>query len=265
MNILANKIRFFVFLVAAVLLSGCATQTRAPQIDSKTNTQTRQKPQQIEPPKPQPQASILQGEILGINDSETNSPIGRFDFKNFSYPSPRGWQDADGKEFTLSNGRRELTEEKIGMEYVATKYGDVTGDGQDEAFVILRVKTGGSAIPQIVYLYEWRNRKPELLWYFRTGDRADGGLKRVYEKKGDLVIELFGRDRYIFDQMETKKIVGDEQQLCCPTHFTRNFYKKKGNRFVLEGKRLTYSLENKDAEPQKNMNEKRLEENRGSR
>ncbi|NNE97985.1 MAG: hypothetical protein HKN25_03080 [Pyrinomonadaceae bacterium] len=219
----------------------------------------------VDSPKPQPKATILQGEILGINDSETDSPIGSFDFRNFSYPSPRGWQDADSKQFSLKNGQRELTDEKIGMAYVATKFGDVTGDGQDEAFVILRVKTGGSAIPQIVYIYEWRNKRPELLWYFRTGDRADGGLKRVYEKNGDLVIELFGRDRYIFDQMETKKIVGDEQQLCCPTHFTRNVYKKKGHRFVLEGKRLTYSLEDKNAEPEKNMNEKRLEENRESR
>lgn len=252
-------------VIPAALISGCASSTKAPPTKQSNKEKPIANTQENPPPRPQPQASILQGEILGINDSETASPIGRFDFKNFSYPSPRGWQDADGKNFMLKNGQRELTEEKIGMKYVATKYGDVTGDGQDEAFVILRVNTGGSAIPQIVYIYEWRNRSPELLWYFRTGDRADGGLKRVYEKNGDLAIELFGRDRYIFDQMETKKIVGDEQQLCCPTHFTRNFYRKKGNRFVLEGKRLTYSLEDKDAAPQKNMNEKRLEENRESR
>jgi predicted dehydrogenase len=151
------------------------------------------------------------------------------------------------------------------MSYVTTKFFDVTGDGEDEAFVILKVGTGSITIPQIVYIYEWKEGKPDLIWYFRTGDRAAGGLKRIYGDEGNLVVELFGRDRYIFTQMETSKIVGDEEHVCCPTHFTRTIYKRQGKRFVLQGDRLTFSLEDTDAEPVRNMNDKKLKEERGSK
>ncbi|MCB1023252.1 MAG: hypothetical protein KDB79_02610 [Acidobacteria bacterium] len=214
---------------------------------------------------PKPAISPLQAEILDDKNSKTESPIGQYDFRNSTFPLPRGWEDIDSKEVTLVNGIREMTEDKIGMAYVTTKYFDVTGDGVDEAFVILKVSTGSITIPQIVYIYDWKDDEPNLLWYFRTGDRSDGGLKRIGMEDGKLLIELFGRDRYIFTQMETGKIIGDEERLCCPTHFTRTLYKHEGNNFRLDGDRWTYSLEDKDAEPEKNMNEVKLEEERGTK
>ena len=120
---------------------------------------------------------------------------------------------------------------RIGMSYVTTKYLDVTGDGQDEAVVILKVETGGAAIPQLVYVYEWKDGKPELLWNFRTGDRADGGLKDIRVENGELVVELYGQDRFLLGETETGKITGDEEQLCCPIFFTRTFYKWNGKTF----------------------------------
>src|SRR5437870_13403139 len=81
---------------------------------------------------------------------------------------------------------------RIGLSYVTTKYLDITGDGQDEAVVVLKVETGGSAIPQIGYIFGWKNNQPQLLWMFRTGDRADGGLKDIRVENGELIIELYG-------------------------------------------------------------------------
>ncbi|MCV4614916.1 hypothetical protein OFM04_33990, partial [Escherichia coli] len=69
--------------------------------------------------------------------------------------------------------------------------------GAKEAVVILKIETGGSAIPQLVYIYKWKDEKPELLWNFRTGDRADGGLKSIRAENGELIVELFGRDRFL--------------------------------------------------------------------
>ncbi len=201
-------------------------------------------------------------QIIDSNNTETESPLKNIDFTNFSYPLPRGWQDADGGEVVLQDGKRPVTEERIGMQYLTTHYFDVTRDDEDEAFVILLVDTGGSAIPLIVYIFGWKDNEPVPLWYFRTGDRADGGLKRIFPNAGDLGVELFGRDRYIFNQMETSKIVGDEQQLCCPTHFTRTTYVYKGNSFQLNGDRLTYSTADPNSPPQLNLNEKKLEEER---
>jgi hypothetical protein len=205
--------------------------------------------------RPSPEVPVAELELVDKRNSRTDSAIGKFDFKNFTYPLPRGWQDADGGELTLVDGRRRTTEEKIGMEYLSTKYFDATGNGEDDAVVILRIGTAGSAIPHIVYLFEWKEGEPNLIWYFRTGDRADGGLKNIYPDGGDVAVELFGKDRYIFGEMETLKITGDEVQLCCPTHFTKTKYKWRNGSFYMDGDRLTYPVGNSDAEPVVNMGE----------
>ena len=197
----------------------------------------------------------------------TNSPIGQFDFKNYTYPLPQGWKDADG-EVVLENGNSEVIindeERKLGAKYIKTKFGDINGDGQDEAIVIIKLETGGSALPQVVYFFEWKDAQPNLITHFRTGDRADGGLRDLKVENGELVVELYGQDRYIFGEIETMKIIGDEEDLCCPTYFTRTHYKLNGNRFAMQGKRETYSVADPNAPPIENMGEKKLEEERNA-
>ncbi len=252
--------KLYLIIAMFLFVSACIDQTETSQVLPKKSSVEKKQTEKTE----KSNNPDLQAEILNEENSKTDSPLGRFDFTNFTYPSPRGWQDIDGNEFTLENGKRQMSEEKIGMGFVTTKFFDVTGDENDEAFVILKVLTGSITIPQLVYIYEWKNEQPELLWYFRTGDRSDGGLKRIYHEDGNLAIELFGPDRYIFNQMETTKIVGDEQDLCCPTHFTKTVYKYEGGTFKLQGDRWTFSLEDKNKEPIKNLNDKQLEEERGS-
>jgi hypothetical protein len=217
----------------------------------------------------------LQAELTDDRDKTTDSPIGKFDFKNYTYELPRGWQNPDGTtDITLTNGKatpyagkvsedmsdeekvEAKTRRRIGMSYVAAKYLDVTGDGQDEAIVILKVETEGSAIPQIGYVFTWKDGRPELIWPFRTGDRADGGLKDVRSENGMMIVELYGQDRFILGQTETGKVTGDEEQLCCPLFFTRSSYKWNGTSFLMQGKRLTYSMTDKTASPLENYGEK---------
>ena len=202
---------------------------------------------------PTPQIPNLQIEILDNRYKTTDAPIGKIDFTNFTYPFPRGWQDIDSREFTLENGKRPVSADKIGMSYLTTKFFDATGDGEDEAFVILKIDTAGSAIPQIVYVFTMKEDEPQLIWHFRTGDRADGGLKDIRLENGEVVVELYGQDRYILGEGETLKITGDEEQICCPTFFTRSRYKWNGSNFRLEGRRLTYSIADKNAPPIENM------------
>ena len=226
-----------------------------------------------DPPAPASPFPDLQAELLDRRNKTTSSPLGNIDFKNFTYPLPRGWQNPDGSDLVLTNGwiepisvdtdigmdPDEIAERKarrrIGASYVTTKFLDVSGDGQDEAVVILKIETTGWAIPQIVYIYEWKDEKPELIWYFRTGDRADGGLKDIRVENGQLVVELYGQDRFLLGETETGKITGDEEQLCCPTFFTRTFYKWNGRNFQMQGKRLTYSVADPHAPPQENLGE----------
>ncbi len=224
-------------------------------------------------PKPSPTPAVpnLQAELTDERNKTTTAPIGNFDFKNYSYALPRGWENRDGSEIALVNGRvapisadisEKMSDEekagarairRIGLSYVTTKYLDATGDGQDEAIVILKIETSGAAIPQVVYVFTWKDGKPELIWPFRTGDRADGGLKDIRMEDRLLTVEIYGQDRFLLGQTETGKITGDEEQLCCPTYFTRTAYKWNGNVFQMQGKRLTYSVANPNAAPVENL------------
>ena len=261
-------------IAVAVLLFTAACGTPPPQeqiIHAEAPNPASSEPVSSEPEAaPSPQVPNLQAEILDDRGKTSHSPLVTVDFKNFTYPLPRGWQHQDGDEITLTGGKlqpkfknieEEMTpeekaaaraERRIGMSYVTTKYFDVDADGLDEAAVIVKIETGGAAIPQLVYVYAWKDEKPELIWNFRTGDRADGGLKDIRAENGELVIELYGQDRFLLGQTETSKITGDEEQLCCPLFFTRSFYKWNGRNFQLQRKRLTYEVANLSAPPLEN-------------
>lgn len=249
---------FFLLLVFSVLFSGCETSEveKVQEVSNPTLANANKQIKNLQTPK----LPNLQTEIFDGKNKTTASSLGKFDFKNYVYPLPHGWHDADGKEATLLNGGRRMSEDRIGLSYAATKFGDVTGDGEDEAFVILKIETAGSAIPQIVYIFTLLTDEPELIWYFRTGDRADGGLKDLRSEGGELVVELFGQDRYILGEVETSKITGDVEQLCCPIFFTRTRYKWNGKNFQLQGKRETFSIEDKSAPPVNNKNDALIEE-----
>ena len=252
MKILLALKAVFLLSGAAFLFSACGGKTENSDPDTNNAIEIVSTPTP-DSPSPAPKFPNLQAELLDNRDKTTAAPLGSFDFKNYTYPLPRGWQDADGKEAALENGLRRGGEKTIGLSYVTTKYFDVTGDSQDEAFVILKILTAGSAIPQSVYVFTWKDDKPALIWNFRTGDRTDGGLKDLRTENGELVVELYGRDRYILGDSETMKITGDEEQLCCPDSYTQTFYKWNGSAFRVDGKRKTYSLTDKSAAPQENL------------
>lgn len=263
-----RRLSIIIYLIAAASCSRRVENVNAPVAPT---------PEPTIAATPAPTAALpnLQSELLDDRNKTTTSPVGKFDFKNYSYELPRGWQNPDGTaEVTLKNGHLDPVEKdtsetmddeqkaaakaqrRIGMSYVTTKYFDVTGDGQDEAAVVLKIETGGSAVPQIVYLYSWKNGTPELLWTFRTGDRADGGLKDLRGENGDLIVELYGQDRFILGGVETGKITGDEEQLCCPTFFTRTIYKWNGSTFLMQGKRLSFSMRDPSQPPLENHGDK---------
>jgi hypothetical protein len=148
------------------------------------------------------------------------SPIRLVNFDNISYPNFPDYSDPNGRKkkyVTLKPGEG-------GPNFI--NYGDITGDGIEEAMVALGIDNHGSAIPDYVYVFAIENGKPKLMWDFETGDRADGGLRNVYADNGQLVIELFGKDRVIGGQLYR-----GEEGLCCPSSFTRTRYKWTGKRF----------------------------------
>jgi hypothetical protein len=262
-------------VVIAFLLFGSACQKQSDTSEVRAGAAPSSVPSSFERSDQRPASTTpnLQAELLDDRNKTSSSPLASFDFRNFSYPLPHGWQNPDNSDAILSNGHlapvsvdihEEMSDEekasarsarRIGLSYLTTKYLDVTSDGQDEAFVILKIETTGSAIPQIVYVFTWKDGRPELIWYFGTGDRADGGLKDIRSENGSLIVELFGQDRFLLGETETHKITDDEEQLCCPTYFTRTSYKWNGKNFLIDKDRWTYSVADPKAQPQRNLGE----------
>jgi hypothetical protein len=142
-------------------------------------------------------------------------------FKNFEYPFAiaKGWPHQlewqnlnERNKVTLVDGRwsepaDDPNEPFSGLILESVKFGDVTGDGQSSAIVVLRYDTGGTQYSHYVYIFSLRGNRTKLLAYFHSGDRASFGLYRVYPANGNLVVELF----------DPRRRQGD----CCSNGFVR--------------------------------------------
>lgn len=149
-----------------------------------------------------------------------SSSVRSVDFGNFTYAWPADYAvgKRSARNFTLKSGELQMTNHQVGVSLTKVIYGDVTGDGVEEAIVAMSIRTGGSAIPGIVYVFAFRSGLPSQLWSFSTGDRADGGLRETYSEDGKLVVEVFGPKR---------RDEADGQ----PKRFTRSRYAWKNQRF----------------------------------
>lgn len=158
------------------------------------------------------------------------------DFENFTFPAATVYGEG-GKSFTLKARKYEgLQDGGDGSESVSlvdTVYGDVTGDDNEEALVVLTMGVRGTAIPYYVYVYAAGRGGPKLLWSFYAGERGDGGLRRVYAEGGALVVELYGRDRVVDGGTSAGE---DNVGVCCPKFYTRSRYVWRGRRFRLGAK-----------------------------
>ncbi len=105
----------------------------------------------------------------------------------------------------------------------AVSYGDLDGDGTEEAVVALNYTTGGTANWDYVYVYKLDGSKVSLLARLQSGSRADGGLVRAFVRHGLLVMDFADAD----------KRAGD----CCSEGYIRVEYRWRDGVFVEEGER----------------------------
>jgi hypothetical protein len=155
-----------------------------------------------------------------------HSPIRSVDFENFTY------HEIDSRRtFTLVNGRQPTEADPHSL--VDIVYGDVTGDGNEEAMVVHSQSTRGTAIPFYVYIYTIEDNKARPIWSFYAGERGDGGLRQISAINGELLIELYGRDRVVNGGTSVKE---DNVGVCCPRFYTRSRYEWRARRFRLKEK-----------------------------
>ena len=153
--------------------------------------------------------------------------IHKVDFKNFTY-QPEFCGGEDRNNITVKNG--EYAEEKdmdgwvdrLYFSIYGVTYGDLNGDGSDEAVVLSVCNTGGTGNFTEAYIYSMRDGSPVRLVTLEGGDRADGGLRKAEVSKGLLIVE--------------SNDPGEYGGACCPEIVVTRSYKLKGRTLEETGK-----------------------------
>jgi hypothetical protein len=98
--------------------------------------------------------------------------------------------DLAGQEVQLHDGEHRATgPDDWNVSRVEVSYGDLTGDGREEAAVVVRFDGGGSGSFSSGFVYALAAGEPTLLARFDGGDRADGGILEATVSGAELVVE----------------------------------------------------------------------------
>src|SRR6476469_8393849 len=152
--------------------------------------------------------------------------IHSIDFKNFTY-SPFCAGD-DPETLTVKNG--EFSKETPQDGYVDRlyfnvsdiAYGDLNGDGRDEAIVLTVCNTGGTGNFSEGFVFTMKGAKATMTGRIPGGDRAYGGLRSSRVEKGLLLVD--------------SNDPGKDGASCCPELILTTTYKLGGNKLTKVGK-----------------------------
>jgi hypothetical protein len=151
------------------------------------------------------------------------------DFRNLTYPhrvaeygpsSVRWRVPTNPSQVRLRDGRwAEPDQGPIfsGLTLEETLFGDLTGEGGEEAIAVLRYDRGGTMTWHVLYLFAWQGNSPKVIAVLHAGDRSDRGLSHVVIENGQLVVELYD------PTLQTG--------LCCSSGILRTRYQWNGRTF----------------------------------
>jgi hypothetical protein len=130
----------------------------------------------------------------------------------------------EGTTITVTNGVFERTDEddRAYFKVLEVVYGDLTGDGADEAVVLTICNTGGTGQFSDGLVYTVRSGALVLLTTLGVGDRADGGIHNVAVENGVLRVERYG--------------TGEGGGACCPQVIDSQAFQWNGKKFVPKGR-----------------------------
>jgi len=116
------------------------------------------------------------------------------DFRNFSYrPVCLNWGEVH-ETVKVKDGSFSRKDPNDPVTFVVTDvvYGDLNGDGMDEAVVLATCNSGGSGWFDEAFIYVMKSSKPVMVLRVLGGDRAAGGIRAVRIEGGLLLIERLG-------------------------------------------------------------------------
>ncbi|MBK9030756.1 MAG: hypothetical protein IPL61_05350 [Myxococcales bacterium] len=97
-------------------------------------------------------------------------------------------------------------------------FGDVTGDGVEEALIVSVYNGGGTGQFDGVDAYGLRDGQPVVIGHLPGGDRGDGGLYDIKVEGGAVVVE--------------RMMSGPEDGACCPSKLQVERWAWQGGAFV---------------------------------
>jgi hypothetical protein len=178
----------------------------------------------------------------------TAAPAGNtvhdIDWLNFTYRAGIGEME---EQYTVVDGELEFAYDMEGNrvapdyepanpdEYIergyfqvaAPEFGDLDGDGADEALIISVHNTGGTGQFDAITVYTMRDGGPAILGHIPGGDRGDGGISSASIADGAVVVE--------------RMMSQEGDGACCPSKAQHERWTFQGGAFVEDesARRLT--------------------------
>lgn len=189
-----------------------------------------------------PSISYSQRRSGPSRNPNVGNSIRRVDFRNFTYPL----DDYNARNYRTNNVRvrngrfifnRKSDYGPDGFEVTKIIYGDLTGDGQEEAAVSTAVGfidsgTASASPATYAYIYTMENGRPVLLKVF---DAVDSVAAKYYQNHyRDNTFLLWGG----VTKIERGVLVVESQSgsgRCCPEYEVTMRFRWDGQRFVLAG------------------------------
>lgn len=160
--------------------------------------------------------------------------IRKVDFQNFTYTPSCSGEDDKPEKITVKKGEFSRKKEIDGFvesfyfSVLSVEYGDLNGDGQDEAAINTVCNTGGTGQFTEGLIYTMKAGKPSLVIRFLGGDRADGGIREMKVADGLLVVEINDGER--------------NTGACCPEGVIKSRYRLTGDKLTEVGKGVKREL-----------------------
>ncbi len=163
--------------------------------------------------------SILVGANADVSSAAVDRmAIRKVDFKNFTYTDIE-----EGQPTAVVDGEFSRDDENglLFVNVAEIAYGDLTGDGIEEAVVTIGFSTGGSGFFTDGRVFTLVSGRAVEVASLGVGDRADGGIDTVQIVRGQISVERFGND---------------QTGACCPSLLERSKWRlvKRGSTFVLQ-------------------------------
>lgn len=172
-----------------------------------------------------------------------NTGIRSIDFKNFSFPWNHEVAFADRSTWHwIASRPKALIRVEKGIHHFykpdqsdnghkpsprisvdAVTYGDLDGDGSEEAAVHLNYSTGGTQNWDYLYVYKLVGGRTQLIGLLISAERGYGGLVGSIIQKGLLVLDFADPERRVGD--------------CCSEGYIRVHYRWRNGAFLEEGPR----------------------------